>query len=174
MRAFFRRIFWGEDLMQVKALYYRVKIGVGLNVGINCTKNKISSPSQPFTLRAKRQESEKGQISLHCGIWSPELLQPVRRNQPGAIVEEQLGGDDGKGEGDDQGGEEEGLKETGDNRGPAKRLDHNAAMQPTPSPATPALCCKSCLMLSPSHHHLLFLSSDDPHLWKLLSSPLSR
>ena len=143
-------------------------------VGINCTKNKISSPSQPFTLRAKRQESEKGQISLHCGIWSPELLQPVRRNQPGAIVEEQLGGDDGKGEGDDQGGEEEGLKETGDNRGPAKRLDHNAAMQPTPSPATPALCCKSCLMLSPSHHHLLFLSSDDPHLWKPLSSPLSR
>ena len=33
--------------------------------------------------------------------------------QPGAVVEEQLNGDEGKWEGDDQGGEEQGLKETG-------------------------------------------------------------
>ena len=108
-------------------------------MGINCTKNKISSPSQPFTLRAKRQESDKGQISLHCGIWSPELLQPVRRNQPGAIVEEQLGGDDGKGEGDDQGGEEEGLKETGDHCRPAKRRRQRGFYLTRDGPVTSAL-----------------------------------
>ena len=42
-------------------------------------------------------------------------------DEPGSVVEEELCGDQGKGEGDDEGGEEEGLKETGDHCRPAKR-----------------------------------------------------
>ena len=65
-----------------------------------------------------------GQVLLHRGVGSPELVQLVRGDQPdeddhdnddgvddddddqpGAVVEEQLDGDEGKWEGDDQGGE---------------------------------------------------------------------
>ena len=87
-----------------------------------------------------------GQVLLHRGVGSPELVQLVGGDQPdeedhdnddgaddedhdndggagdddndddappGAVVEEQLDGDEGKWEGDDQGGEQQGLKETG-------------------------------------------------------------
>ena len=58
---------------------------------------------------------------LHCGIGSPKLFKPVRWDEPGSVVEEKLSGDQGEGERDDQGCEEEGLKETGDHRRPEKR-----------------------------------------------------
>ena len=47
---------------------------------------------------------------LHCGIGSPKLFKPVRGNEPGSVVEEELGGNQGEGERDDEGREEEGLK----------------------------------------------------------------
>ena len=67
------------------------------------------------------------------------MLKPVRGNQPGSVVEEDLCGNQGEGEGDDERGEEEGLEETGDHCRPAKRRRERGFYLTRDGPVTPAL-----------------------------------